>query len=297
MKVSPRLRVFLISALISGLIIFIINKKNYSTVPKNVLSNSKAENFTEPNLLCIVFSSVKTLEERMVSVMKSWAHRCNKTLIVCNCTNAALTNDENKAYFPSGIFLELDFVENYDFMALKMMLTLREVYKKYGKVYNYFLITDDDTFIFTRNLFKFLRSKDPKQPLTYGYNFKTDFDPNYYQSGGGGTVVTQESLRLMYERILKKGCNYREGYGDVALGLCAKEVGVKVGNSTDSKGRERFHALDSVSHYFDNMPDWMIERSHNGIRKRDDCCSDESISFHYVAPEHMEVLAFFNKYN
>ena len=253
--------------------------------------------YVKPNLMCIVMSTPANLEERVVPVIKSWAFRCNYTIIVCNCKNLTLSSDESRVYLEKAAFLELDFVENYDRMAEKVMLIIRTVYLNYGQIFNWFLLTDDDTFIFTRNLFEFIKSKNPKQPVTYGYNFKVDFEPFEYQSGGAGILFTQESMRRMFKKISKKGCDYKEGYGDVAIGLCAKEAGVKLGYSLDSKGRERFHSLDSGSHFFSYFPEWLYNYSMNGLKAGDGCCSDESISFHYMAPIQMEALAFFNKFN
>jgi hypothetical protein len=58
-------------------------------------------------------------------------------------------------------------------MAKKVMMIIELSFAKYGNLFNWFLLTDDDTFIFTKNAFKFMSTHSDSDALTYGYNFKT----------------------------------------------------------------------------------------------------------------------------
>ena len=123
------------------------------------------------------------------------------------------------------------------------MLTLKLAYEKYGKDYHWFILTDDDTYIIIENLYKFIRSKNKTEAFTYGNNFKV-FVPTGYHQGGAGTLFTPESIKRIYNKIITNECDYKdEHYGDLAIGHCSAKAGVKLGNSLDSKGRERFHAF------------------------------------------------------
>jgi hypothetical protein len=59
---------------------------------------------------------------------------------------------------------------------------------------------------------------------------------------------------------------------------------------TDELGRERFHPLRFRDHYKNSLPDWLHQFSSNGIKSGDNCCSDETISFHYNTVEEMFVF-------
>ena len=70
-------------------------------------------------------------------------------------------------------------------MAEKVLDTIKLSYDAYGKNYNWFLLVDDDTFIFYDNLIKFIRTKSSKRAFTYGYNYKSVASTGY-QSGKAG---------------------------------------------------------------------------------------------------------------
>ncbi len=96
-----------------------------------------------------------------------------------------------------------------------------------------------------------------------------------------------KSLKRLHESITNNKCAFKDGYGDVALGQCSHISRVKIGNSTDSLGRERFHPLDVRDHYDGNYPDWMYSYAKNKVKSGIECCSLESISFHYVNQQDM----------
>ena len=260
------------------------------------ITSSKSEIKTEykkteknDNLLCIVMTSSKTIEERCVAVWETWASQCNHTIFACNCKNATFKTSKAEILFKNLTFLELPIEENYNLMAKKVMMIIQLSFAKYGNLFNWFLLTDDDTFIFTKNAFKFMSTHSDSDALTYGYNFKTIVKGGYH-SGGGSVLFPHKSMSLIYQSIINKKCNFIDGYGDVALGECAQIANVKLGNSLDSFGRERFHCLDPYSHYYKNIPDWLYAYALNPIKAGIECCSNETISFHYVGVRQMYLL-------
>ncbi len=95
----------------------------------------------------------------------------------------------------------------------------------------------------------------------------------------------------MHTSISNNKCPFKDGYGDVALGQCSHISNVKLGKSTDSLERERFHPLDVRDHYYANFPDWIFSYAANKVKSGIDCCSLESISFHYVSNQDMYNMA------
>lgn len=95
-------------------------------------------------------------------------------------------------------------------------------------------------------------------------------------------------MKSIHDKILSNECNFKEGYGDLAVGRCAEIANVTMGNSLDEKGRERFHCLSFDHHYNGDFPDWLLQYASNYPKKGKECCSRYSISFHYTSAKEMK---------
>ena len=263
-----------------------------SKIIRSILTKSKnsiKSKEQQTNLLCIILTSKKSIFKRGPAVWDTWSHKCNKTMFSLNSNDLKQNITETNIKFLNKInILNLPMNESYDKMAGKVLLTLKMMYEINDNRtrFNWYLLVDDDTFIYTDNLYKFITLTDSKLAYTYGYNFKKVVLTGYH-SGGGGVLMPTESLKRLYESITNNKCAFKDGYGDVALGRCSHISNVKIGNSTDSLGRERFHPLDVRDHYDGNYPDWMYDYAKNKVKSGIECCSLESISFHYVNQQDM----------
>jgi glycoprotein-N-acetylgalactosamine 3-beta-galactosyltransferase len=265
------------------------NDSQNSRIIRSILTKSNEE----PNLLCIILTSKKSIFERGPAVWDTWSQKCNKTMFSLNSNDLTQNITETNLKFLNKInILNLPIDESYDKMAEKVLLTFKMMYELNNNTtkFNWFLFVDDDTFIYIDNLYKFIKSTDSKLPYTYGYNFK-QVVPTGYHSGGGGVVLPIESLKRLHTSISNNKCPFKDGYGDVALGQCSHISNVKLGKSTDSLERERFHPLDVRDHYYANFPDWIFSYAANKVKSGIDCCSLESISFHYVSNQDMYNMA------
>ena len=46
--------------------------------------------------------------------------------------------------------------------------------------------------------------------------------------------------------------------------------------------------LDYVAHFQGHIPDWLRQYTSNGIKTGIECCSDETITFHYTSVAQMK---------
>ena len=270
---------FLFALLLSISIATIIFYCNQAEYLKPVLSIKPAKNANR--LICIILTNEQNFEKRSVTAWNTWAKKCDLTLFACNCSNF----EKNKNFTDIPI-LQLNLTESYQLMDRKVMMSLEMAYKKYNDEKNWFLMVDDDTYVFVDNAHRFIDKQNSSLPQTFGYNFKITLKDGFH-SGGGGILFTPESIKRLVGSWKRGICNDSVNFGDIMIGLCSEKSNVTLGNSLDELGRERFHPLSLKSHYKDPPEDWLYTYSSNVPQFGKECCSDESITFHYVSPLEM----------
>lgn len=282
-----------------------LNRIEYEKLLEKIASQQNTNQ--NVSLFCMIMTAEKNFIKRSITVMNTWAKRCTKVFFFCSCEKIAklrtfkdgekipeeLNEFRNVSNYPVYF---LNMTEDYWNMAEKAILTIKEAYSSFGTQYSWFLMTDDDTYIFMNNLFNFIKDKGPHEPVTYGHNFKVIVRSGY-QDGGAGILFTQESMKRLHESIIQGRCQEKKGYSDVTIGLCRERSNVTMGVSINAAGSERFHLRDLETHFF-NQPYWSHEYSSNPVKSGVECCSEDSISFHYASKELMSHYnALERKYN
>jgi len=75
----------------------------------------------------------------------------------------------------------LDLIEDYNQMGRKVFMVLENVYKIYKNQASWYLLVDDDTFVFSENLAKFSKSKNSSEKAIYGFKWTAGIE---YIGGG-----------------------------------------------------------------------------------------------------------------
>lgn len=269
-----------------------INEINDISASRQYLRNN--------NIICMIMTSDKTINTRGFATWATWAQYCKIAFFSCNCSRRKkLYSDfftfNKKVSNPSEVpILYLDIEESYMKMAQKAIEILKLTKKMFGLENDWFLMADDDTFIFFDNLLKFIKHKNYTDPVVYGFSIVDWIVKDGYPQGGAGILFTKESMRRLYSKLAMGLCNYVEGFSDVAIGYCMELANVTIGDSTDSCNRERFH-MHSLKRYFGGPFDnWMLKHSKNSPKNGINCCAEDSISFHYTEPEDMIKYAKMN---
>ena len=151
----------------------------------------------------------------------------------------------------------------------KTQKALKYVWEHHRNDADWFLKSDDDTFIFTGNLRAFLGHFDPEKPNYFGAPM--DFYPNddrntNINAGGAGYVLSREALRSFIEDSLphphKCYTGSRpdfKGDEDTELGLCLQSVGIFPNRTHDASGKVRFfmrNPLDTIANVVGNYAEW-----------------------------------------
>ena len=108
-----------------------------------------------------------------------------------------------------------------------------------------------------------------------------------FNSGGAGYILDSKALKIMAPMLDSPKCftNQVGFWEDVNIANCLKVSGnIEPYDTRDSLGRERFHPFTPGMHLEYripvNNPDW-YPKYNPFLKEGYDCCSVESVSFHY----------------
>jgi hypothetical protein len=139
-----------------------------------------------PKLFCIILATPKSFKgSSALNVLNTWVHKCDNYHFISKLPASLQTNPtddknnykyQNKSFFgneigaPWNIMHPEGYFENDEYrkLAWKVLYAFRSIYMKYRSTYDWFLKADTDTFVHVNNLKKFLKDKNPQDPVTYG---------------------------------------------------------------------------------------------------------------------------------
>ncbi|KAI8119306.1 Glycoprotein-N-acetylgalactosamine 3-beta-galactosyltransferase 1 [Lucilia cuprina] len=261
-----------------------IKKLLTNTAITNDLDTEIADRlFKEVKVLCWVLTGPQNHEKKAIHVKNTWGSRCNKLLFMSSKEDKALGAIDLKAGEGRGNLWN------------KTREAFKYVYDHHFNEYDWFLKADDDTYVIMENLRAFLYSMSPNAAVYFGSKFKPHVRQGY-MSGGAGYVLSKEALRLFAEHAYPNRVLCRQtpgGSEDKEMGTCLQNVGVVAGDSRDELKRGRFFPTSLYSHIIPKpKSSWYWRYIFYATEDGLNCCSDYSISFHYVQPNYMYVMDF-----
>lgn len=235
------------------------------------------ELFEEVRILCFVLTTEPQHDTKAWHVKNNWGRRCNRLIFASNVEDEQLG--------------ALEMVERDGRARLwrKVKTAMAHIYNNFYTEFDWVFKADDDTFAIIDNMRFMLSAYSPNDPIFFGKKFNCTERFGCF-SGGAGYVMSREAVRRFIIESLPdpSKCSAKDnGAEDWELSVCMSNVQVYAGDARDRFQRETFFPFYPRAHLFPFELEWYTSRLYYKTKHGLDCCSNYTISFHYIEPNDM----------
>ena len=163
---------------------------------------------------------------------------------------------------------------------------------------------NDHTFVIPEHACAFLSGKDPSAPMYAGHAMRNRVEKFPFNSGAAGYFLSRATMAGLIDRwdawdpicSLGQASKWHQGNPGLLTARCMSEVlHTNAIDTRDEHGWHRFHAFGIVRTVAGKVDKWYVnkhvgleemlgpdERHQHELGKGRECCSAETVSFHYV---------------
>jgi hypothetical protein len=267
-----------------------------------------------PRFVTVVMPSVvkpEGISLRLRSIADTWGPDSRVIYVVHNVTEypsaSVVTKDSRHDVYPQLILVppEIDPEQG----VLRLNHVIRTVHKIIDPDFAFFV--NDHTFVIPEHLCHYLSDKNAMDDMYSGHALK--HDDNAFNSGAAGYLLSRTTMTKLIKAwddkdpkcALKEADKWLQGNPGLVTANCLKDsLNVSVEDTREDQRLHRFHAFGLVRMALGKVDQWYINKhqdlariagfdeSYSTLLFGADCCSKDTISFHYV--EHLEARVLFN---
>ena len=239
------------------------------------------------HISCLVLTTAENHYSKAAAVKMTWGKRCDSLIFASDVDDALIGAVKGSAS------------SRYQDVWQKTRFIFQRAFNEQRYKYHWFLKADDDSYVIIENLRLVLGQYSFEEPLMVGRHLE-HFLP------GGGYAINRAALIKLGEKAFKDPSLCAKpstaGPEDILMMECLKNVGVKVADSRDEFGRQRFFSIpleQMISGDFLNIKKSLAtgriinELTPGDVHKTfygEIGISDTAAIFHHMTPEAMKTL-------
>uniref|UniRef100_A0A0N4ZQ99 N-acetylgalactosaminide beta-1,3-galactosyltransferase n=1 Tax=Parastrongyloides trichosuri TaxID=131310 RepID=A0A0N4ZQ99_PARTI len=238
------------------------------------------------DIYCFVMTTKRYHEDRMIAINNTWIRRCDHGVIYTDSNNI----DKNVPFI--DLFKNLPKEFNHPFW--RTIIALQYSFTKISNKFNWYLKTEDDTFIIIEHLKKLLKKYDYNKGY-YMEFYNEDLIKNTKDTGTS-YVFSKRAMELFSKKLFKNNtlCPYNNNERE-GISVCMRSIGIeKLSLSRDNKGRERFKDWDvEMGIHFKKEGKKIRNLSISKKRDRYEDFGSDILSLHHLTPSEMLTIDLF----
>ncbi|XP_014670184.1 PREDICTED: glycoprotein-N-acetylgalactosamine 3-beta-galactosyltransferase 1-like [Priapulus caudatus] len=241
----------------------------------------------EPRIFCLVLTSPENVRARAVHARDTWTRRCDGRAFYSSSPD------------PSLPAVPLPVADGWENLWAKTNAAFRDAHRRRGGAADWFLKTDDDTYVVVDNLRRLLRGRRGDEYVGRHFAAAGDVEQGY-MSGGAGYALSAGALGR-FAREGAAACLRADtpANEDVEMGRCMERLGVAAADSRDERARETFFPFAPEFHVASRRaasrhPEFWFwnNRTYYPLVEGAEGMSEAAVSFHYVKPNRMYLLDY-----
>uniref|UniRef100_A0A7S4J8K6 Uncharacterized protein n=1 Tax=Odontella aurita TaxID=265563 RepID=A0A7S4J8K6_9STRA len=271
-----------------------------------------------PSFVTVVLPSVVNpagRSKRLDAIASTWGPAARALYVVhdtmdyLNGANNLVGFSADGSHYPQLLVLPESIKEESG--VLRLQHTVRTIHDAINPDFAFFV--NDHTFVMPEHLCLFLSGRDPTRELYAGHAMKNEKEGYAFNSGAAGYVLSKRTMGDLVKKwdekdpkcLAEHAAKWLQSNPGLVTAKCLREsMHVNAVDTRDEGGRHRFHAFGLVRTAMGSVDEWYLKK-HKGLDvifgpdrhhhqhmplKGVDCCSVDTVSFHYV--EHAETKVF-----
>ena len=235
---------------------------------------------------------------RLESIHATWGTSARAIFVVNNVTeypeasHAVISKDSNPTdpySYPQLLLLPPKALPDRSIAALKY--TVRTLLEQVNP--DFALFTNCHTYVIPDHVCHFLDNRSPSEGMYAGHALNVNNLTFHPQSAG--YILSRRVMENLVKMWKENNpiCNDpQESHPGFFLSKCLSEVfGIPTEDTREEGKYNRFHSMPIVRLVTGKVDQWYLDLSDKENLFGEDCCSNNTISFHYV--EHLETRALF----